>query len=101
MEFHTGCTKTHQRSYDSSGNRVVWQKKEIATSWRRAGEILIPKEKDSSEIGQFRQISLLNIEGKIFSMVAHRLAGYLRRNNQIDASIQKAGISGFSGCVER
>ncbi|XP_035862163.1 uncharacterized protein LOC118496075 [Sander lucioperca] len=81
--------------------RVVWQKKEIPTSWRRAGGILIPKAKDSSEIGQFRQISLLNVEGKIFfSVVAHRLAGYLQRNNLIDTSIQKAGISGFSGCVE-
>ncbi|XP_078118984.1 uncharacterized protein LOC144525794 [Sander vitreus] len=81
--------------------RVVWQKKEIPTSWRRAGGILIPKEKDSSEIGQFCQISLLNVEGKIFfSVVAHRLAGYLQRNNLIDTSIQKAGISGFSSCVE-
>ncbi|KAI5086482.1 hypothetical protein C0J45_23354, partial [Silurus meridionalis] len=80
--------------------RVVWQK-EIPTSWRRAGGILIPKEKDSAEIRQFRQISLLNVEGKIFfSVVAHRLAGYLQRNNLIDTSIQKAGISGFSGCVE-
>ncbi len=58
--------------------KVVWQKKEIPTSWRRAGGILIPKEKDSSEIGQFRQISLLNVEGKIFfSVVVLRLAGYL------------------------
>ena len=81
--------------------RVVWQKKEIPTSWRRAGGILIPKEKGSSVIGQFRQISLLNVEGKIFfSVVAHRLAEYLQRNNLIDTSIQKAGISGFSGCVE-
>ena len=64
--------------------RVVWQKKEIPTSWRRAGGILIPKEKDSSEIGQFRQISLLNVEGKIFfSVVAHRLAGYLQRNRHL------------------
>ena len=81
--------------------RVVWQKKEIPTSWRRARGILIRKEKDSSEIGQFRQISLLNVEGKIFfGVVAHRRAGYLQRNNLIDTSIQKAGISGFSGCVE-
>ncbi|KAK0156142.1 hypothetical protein N1851_000565 [Merluccius polli] len=55
--------------------RVVWQKKEIPTSWWRIGGILIPKEKDSQ-------------------------AGYLQRNNLIDMSIQKAGISGFSGCVE-
>ena len=81
--------------------RTVWQRKEVPTSWRRAGGILIPKEKDSSEIGQFRQISLLNVEGKIFfSVAAQRLAGYLRKNNLIDTSIQKAGIAGFSGCVE-
>lgn len=81
--------------------KVVWQKKKIPTSWRRAGGILIPKEKDSTEINQFRQISLLNVEGKIFfSVVAHRLTGYLQRNNLIDTSIQKAGIPGFSGCVE-
>lgn len=81
--------------------KVVWQKKEIPTCWRRAGGILIPKEKDSSEIGLFRQISLPNVEGKIFfSMVSHRLAGYLQRNNLIDMSIQKAGIPGFSGSVE-
>lgn len=38
--------------------KVVWQKKEIPTCWRRAGGILIPKEKDSSEINQFRHISI-------------------------------------------
>ena len=32
--------------------------------------------------------------------MAHRLAGYLQRNQLIDTSIQKAGISGFSGCLE-
>uniref|UniRef100_A0A3P9H1W7 Reverse transcriptase domain-containing protein n=1 Tax=Oryzias latipes TaxID=8090 RepID=A0A3P9H1W7_ORYLA len=81
--------------------KVVWIKKEIPTSWRRAGGILIPKEKDSAVLGQFRQISLLNVEGKIFfSVVAHRLTSYLHRNNLIDTSIQKAGIPGFSGCVE-
>ncbi|KAM4567620.1 uncharacterized protein V3H82_011871 [Fundulus diaphanus] len=81
--------------------KIVWKKKEIPSSWRRGRGILIPKEKGSSEIDQFRQISLLNVEGKIFfSVVAHRLASYLQRNNLIDTSIQKAGISGFSGCVE-
>uniref|UniRef100_A0A3P9M9H0 NACHT LRR and PYD domain-containing protein n=1 Tax=Oryzias latipes TaxID=8090 RepID=A0A3P9M9H0_ORYLA len=54
---------------------VVWIKKEVPTSWQTDGGILIPKEKDSSERGQFRQISLLNVEGKIlFSVVAHSLS---------------------------
>ncbi|KAI2644850.1 hypothetical protein H4Q32_030713 [Labeo rohita] len=61
--------------------------------WRKAGEILIPKEKDSAAISQFRQISLLNVEGKIFfSVLAQRLSTYLQRNNFIDTS--------FSGCME-
>ncbi len=81
--------------------KVVWQKQAISNAWRRAGGILIPKEKDSVDISQFRQISLLNVEGKIFfSVVAHRLAVYLEKNHFIDTMVQKAGIPGFSGCLE-
>lgn len=61
--------------------KVVWQKQTIPTAWQRAGGVLIPKEKDAADISQFRHISLLNVEGKIFfSVVAHRLAVYLDRN---------------------
>jgi len=43
----------------------------------------------------------LNVEGKIFfSIIAQRLSTYLLKNGFIDASIQKAGIPGFSGCLE-
>ena len=81
--------------------KVVWQKQLIPTSWRRAGGVLIPKEKDSVGITQFRNISLLNVEGKMFfSVLAHRLTTYLKKNNYIDTSIQKAGVPGFSGCLE-
>lgn len=81
--------------------KVAWRKGVIPRAWRRAGGILIPKEKDSSSIGQFRQISLLNVEGKIFfSVAAQRLSVFLQRNNFIDTSVQKAGIKGFSGCLE-
>ncbi|KAL1282810.1 hypothetical protein QQF64_001613 [Cirrhinus molitorella] len=81
--------------------KVAWQKGVIPKAWRRAGGILIPKEKDSAAIGQFRQISLLNVEGKIFfKVLAQRLSTYLQRNNFIDTSVQKAGIQGFSGCME-
>lgn len=73
----------------------------IPTAWRRASGVLIPKERNSSMISQFRHISLLNVEGKIvFSIVARRLAGYLETNGYIDTTMQKAGISGFSGCLE-
>lgn len=57
----------------------------------------MPKEKNSKTINQFRIISLLNVEGKIFMAV---LSGYLVDKSYIDTSIQKAGIPGFSGCVE-
>lgn len=81
--------------------KVVWKKGVIPRAWRRAGGILIPKEKDSLSIGQLRQISLLNVEGKMFfCVVAPRLSAFLQRNNLIDTSVQKAGIQGFSGCLE-
>lgn len=43
--------------------RVVWEKQITLKAWRRAGGVLIPKEKNSSTIEQFRQIDLLHIEG--------------------------------------
>ena len=61
----------------------------------------MPKEKDAKTIGQFRTISLLNVEGKIFlSVLVKRISVYMVDNGYIDTSIQKAGIPGFSGCVE-
>ncbi len=81
--------------------RIVWQKGIIPKAWRRAGGVLIPKEKDATEISQFRPICLLNVEGKIFfSMIAQRLSTYLDKNKYIDTAVQKAGIPGFSGCLE-
>ncbi|KAJ8346703.1 hypothetical protein SKAU_G00281040 [Synaphobranchus kaupii] len=81
--------------------RVAWEKQIIPKAWRRAGGVLIPKEKNSTTIEQFRQINLLNVEGKIFfSVLAKRMAKYLNQNHFIDTSIQKAGNAGFSGCLE-
>ncbi|KAE8284702.1 hypothetical protein D5F01_LYC16135 [Larimichthys crocea] len=81
--------------------RTVWQKRSIPKAWRRAGGILIPKEKDATNISQFHPIALLNVEGKIFlGVIAQRMAEYLHRNEYVDTSVQKAGISGFSGCLE-
>lgn len=65
--------------------KVAWQKGVIPRAWRRARGILIPKGKNSSSISQFRQISLLNIEGKIFfSVLAQRLSTFLQRNNFVE-----------------
>lgn len=69
---------------------VVWKKQFIHREWRRVGGVLIPREKDSSSINQFRHICLLNVEGKIFfGILAHRLACYLEKNGYT-----------FSGCLE-
>lgn len=71
--------------------RVVWQKQLIPKALRRAGGVLIPKEKDTTDIAQLRPICLLNVEGKIFfSIVSQRLPTYLERNKYIDTSVQKA-----------
>lgn len=79
----------------------MWQKGIIPKAWRRAGGVLIPKEKDATDISQFRPICLLNVEGKIFfSVIAQRLSTYLEKNKYVDTSVQKAGIPGFSGCLE-
>ena len=81
--------------------RVAWEKGIIPKAWHRSGGVLIPKEKESMDISQFRPISLLNVEGKIFfSIIAQRLSSYLERNNLVDTEVQKAGIPGFSGCLE-
>jgi len=59
-----------------------------------------PKEKDATSISQFRPILLLNVDGKIFSNIVQRLSTYLLKNDFIDTSVQKAGIPGFSECLE-
>ena len=73
----------------------------MPNSWTRAEECLVPKEKNSESINQFRTISLLSVEGKIFfSILSKRLTHFLTKNKYIDTSVQKGGIPGFSGCVE-
>ncbi|GFO37438.1 reverse transcriptase [Plakobranchus ocellatus] len=60
--------------------------------------VYIPKDPDSKGINQFRPISLLNVEGKIFFLImASRLAKYLTKNGYINTSVQKGGIPGVSG----
>lgn len=60
--------------------KVAWGKGIIPKAWQRAGEILIFKEKNSSTISQFHQISLLNVERKIFvDVVAQRLSIFAER----------------------
>ena len=81
--------------------RVAHIKKFITEDWGLADGIFIPKEKNSKYLKQFRPISLLNIEGKIFfGVIAKRMMRFVLTNRFITISIQKAGIPGFPGCIE-
>ena len=65
---------------------------------------MIPKvdSPDPSKIGDFRQIALLNVEGKLFwSLVADRLYDYLVVENAfVSPEIQKGSMRRMAGCWE-
>ena len=73
--------------------RVVWRRGKVADSWFEAEGCFIPKEENAGKLGQFRTISLLNVEGKIFmAILARRLTSFFLKNKYIDVSVQKGGI---------
>ena len=79
----------------------MWKKNAISENWRTAEGILIPKIDGASQVDNFRTISLLNVEGKIyFAMRADRLLKFVQDNKYIDSSIQKGGLPEISGCLE-
>ena len=79
----------------------LWRKNSISKEWRKAEGIFIPKEEGAEDVGKFRTISLLNVEGKLFfGMKADRLAQFAMANGRIDTSIQKGGVPGMAGCLE-
>ncbi|XP_061920230.1 uncharacterized protein LOC133660667 [Entelurus aequoreus] len=81
--------------------KVIWRRGRVADQWRCAEGVWIPKEEDSKNINQFRTISLLSVEGKVFfSIVSRRLTEFLLKNNYIDTSVQKGGIPGVPGCLK-
>ncbi|XP_035990671.1 uncharacterized protein LOC118562404 [Fundulus heteroclitus] len=80
--------------------KVIWRRGKVANQWRHAEGVWIPKEENSQDISQFRSISLLSVEGKVFfSIVSRRLTEFLLKNSYIDPSVQKGGIS-TPGCLE-
>lgn len=81
--------------------RRIWKKGTIPSSWQKAEGCFVPKEEASESISQFRTISLLSAECRIFfSVLAKRMSTYMVENGYVNTSIQKGGISGFSGCLE-
>jgi hypothetical protein len=80
---------------------VIWKNEVIPEEWTKAEGCFAPKEENSKDITQFRTISLLSVEGKIyFSILAQRLTSYLLNNEYLDTAVQKGGVPGFSGCLE-
>lgn len=68
--------------------RVIWRRGKVAQQWRSAEGVWVPKEEKSTIIEQFRTISLLNVEGKIFfSILSQRLSDYFLKNQYIDPSV--------------
>ena len=81
--------------------RELWRDGGIVDDWCRAEGIYLPKEANAEAIGDFRPISILNVDGKIYmGILARRTVEYLQRNGFINESVQKAGIPGIPGCVE-
>ncbi|CAC5371101.1 unnamed protein product [Mytilus coruscus] len=81
--------------------RTLWKKEPFLKAGRRQKDASYQKKKIQKDISQFRTISLLSVEGKIyFSVLANRMTKYMVENSYIDTSMQKGGIAGFSGCVE-
>ena len=81
--------------------KLAGKSRHISDQWMIADGVYIPKEQNSKDINQFRPISLLNVEGKIFfAVLASRLTKYLLTNEYIDTSVQKGGIPGIAGCLE-
>ncbi len=81
--------------------KVLWKKEGMPSHWGKAEGVYVPKEENSTGIGQFRPISLLSTEVKIFlSIISIRTTRFMICNKYIDTSVQKGGIPGFSGCLE-
>ena len=81
--------------------RVISRRGKVVGQWRYSQGIWIPKEERAKKINQFRCISLLNVEGKIFfSLLNRRLVDFLLKNTYIDTSVQKGGIPGMPGVIE-
>lgn len=98
-KVYKNCPKLVKRMWKMF--RIIWRRGELAESWRRVEGCFIPKEENSTTISQFRTISLLNVEEKIFlAILARRVTSFLLKNKYIDTSVQKGGVPGVPGCIE-
>lgn len=69
----------------------------MRTAWRSSSQ----RKQTPKDVGQFRNIALLNVEGKVFfSVLARRITTYLLENGYINTNCHTVGVPGFPGCVE-
>ena len=81
--------------------KVLWRKGTLPKEWQLAEGCFVPKGENSEGLSEFRTISLLSVECKMyFSLQSKRVVKYLIGNQYIDTSVQKGGIAGMSGCLE-
>ncbi|CAC5421779.1 unnamed protein product [Mytilus coruscus] len=97
---YKNCSKLTRRLWKLL--RVVWRRRrKMIDAWYKAEGCFIPKEENSGKVAQFRIISLLNIEDKIFlAVLAKRTTRFLLSNEYIDLSVQKGDMPEVSGCIE-
>ena len=78
--------------------------KRVPLQWRVACKTFIPKveKPDPGVFSDFRDISLLNVEGKIFfSLISKRFYRHIVvKNKFIDTSVQKGCMENIPGCWE-
>lgn len=79
--------------------KAVWRRGKVATQWRQAEGVWIPKEEDSRNIKHFRINSLRSVD-YFFKIMAQQLTEFLMKNAYTDTSVQKGGIPGVAGWLE-
>lgn len=61
----------------------------------------MPKEVNLSSLSEFRTMSLLNVEGKVFlGILARTLTLLLMNNKYVNTYVQKGAVPGVPGCIE-
>ena len=68
--------------------KELWREEGLVDDWCKAEGIYLPKEANAEAIGDFRPISILNVDGKIYmGILAKRTVDYLQRNGYINESV--------------
>lgn len=82
-------------------SKRFWTKNNIAEFWKRVEKIRLPKEEHAETLQEFRIISLLDIDGKVFLDLRRRgLTRILQKYIYMDILVQKSGIACMLGCLK-